>query len=885
MMLFAGVYATAVLVGFISRLGPGGPEAVWPAAGVAGLWLGRFWSRAERRTVVISVFGLTATLSATAVHASLAPALFTAAAATVQPMVACAVWMRLRRHGRELATMKDLWSLLFAAAAGAVASAPFAIALALSRGDRIFNAGPVLYVLRTVAGTCIVVAVVLCVVTRTDLSRRTFIRQRWFELVSCWLVLIVTYTLVFDTYSRLPLVFLVIPLSSWVVLRFSTTGAALHIVISSAFVTTFTSIGDGPFASSSLSPAARLALAASFTLAVSFMTLVLALHRDERASLIVHLEEARAHALAGVRALEASEQRFRSAFESANVGMYIASLGADHFGHVLQVNEAMCTFLGLEQSQLIGRSLDDFCDPPDPAAAEEWIVALARGDIDRVQIEQRYRRLDDAVLWGLLSASAIRSDDATEMSVIALVEDITARKQAEDSLTRQALHDPLTGLANRTLLTDRLELALRMAGRESVEVGVLYLDLDGFKGVNDSVGHAAGDELLIQVARRIEGCVRPGDTVARLGGDEFVVVCCGLSHLDDATQIANRVLDVLTFPFEVDTSILHVGASIGAAMSDGQDGGQLLRRADEAMYEAKRTGKNRVVIAPINGDAIESRSARVLRLVPQLYSALDRGEFEMVGQPIYSLSTGTIDAVETLLRWNHPAGTVLSPGAFLDVAEDSPLMPPIGRFVLRESCRMAAAWTDDPAVGPDVHVNISGRQLETGDLGDQVRVALADTGLPATRLVLELTETYMPMIADSFLRDLQALRELGIRIAIDDVGTGYSSLARITELPVDLLKIDLKFTAGLGVEPACDAVVRAVIGIGHALGLAVVAEGVETAQQAELLQGYGCGSAQGFHYSRPVDEHRLGRLVRENEPLAYVPLAYSTDVAGISPLA
>jgi EAL domain-containing protein (putative c-di-GMP-specific phosphodiesterase class I) len=283
------------------------------------------------------------------------------------------------------------------------------------------------------------------------------------------------------------------------------------------------------------------------------------------------------------------------------------------------------------------------------------------------------------------------------------------------------------------------------------------------------------------------------------------------------------------------------------------------------MYEAKRAGKNR---AHLHDDDAEASSNRAARLLPQLRAALERDQFILHGQPVLDLVTGHPVAVETLVRWQHPARGLLSPAEFLDVAEASPLMLALGRRVLEESCRMAAAWSEalGPAA-PAVHVNVSGRQLEAGTFSADVRSALARYGLPAHRLVLELTETTMPTITHSLLADLQRLREDGVRIAIDDLGTGYSSLARLTDLPVDLLKIDLAFVAGLGRDPSCDAVVRAVLSIGAALGLTVVAEGVETPQQADLLRRYGCDTVQGYLYSPPRPESALLGVLRTTLPV------------------
>lgn len=554
-------------------------------------------------------------------------------------------------------------------------------------------------------------------------------------------------------------------------------------------------------------------------------------------------------------ALRESEQRFRLAFDAASVGMCMVSLNPATAGQLLRTNKAMCDFTGFAEAELLTLDVVSLAAPEDASATSAALQAMVGGDVTQVQRETLYRHADGSNLWGLLSSSTVTPADGSAPYAISLVEDITARKRAEAALTHQALHDGLTGLANRSLLLDRLEHVLAKT-RSSREVGVAYLDLDGFKQVNDGAGHAAGDELLIQVADRLRSSVRPGDTVGRLGGDEFAIICTDLGGGKDLSAVADRVLKALREPFLLPSGAFTISASIGLALAAAQaTGEQLLATADTAMYTAKRAGRDRVTVTDPQQQA---RAVRSNRLRPQLETALSADELVMYGQPVLDLRSGEVVAVETLLRWNHPRRGVLGPGEFLDVAEASALMIPIGRRALRESCRMAASWTDQLGVrAPDVHVNISGRQLETGDFTQDVLAALQDYDVPADRLVLELTETHMPLIADSLREDLSGLRELGIRIAIDDLGTGYSSLTRITELPVDMLKIDLRFIAGLGTDSSCTAVVAAILEIGRTLGLAVVAEGVETAAQARLLTQYGCQTVQGYLYSRPRPEADL----------------------------
>ena len=560
-------------------------------------------------------------------------------------------------------------------------------------------------------------------------------------------------------------------------------------------------------------------------------------------------------------ALAESEQRFRLAYEKAPIGMFLASLDPATGHRISDANAAMSRFTGRSRGELLRTGMEGLSEPGQDEA-DAAVTRLLHGETDHVFVERRYRHADGHAVWGQQSASVVRPSDGRPPYLLSLVQDITARKHAEATLTHQALHDSLTGLPNRLLLADRLEQAIAVTVRSAGQVGLLYLDLDGFKAVNDSVGHAEGDRLLVEVAARLQTAIRPEDTACRLGGDEFAVLCPAVSGVDDVTTVGERVLAALRVPFELAGGARAVSASIGVAIATaGARADQVLKDADDAMYTAKRTGKNRLVVCD---PQTQARAARYTRLLPELEQALDTGALVMFGQPVVDLASGRLGAVETLIRWQHPARGLLSPADFLDVAEASPLMIRVGQRALDESCRLAAAWTG--LLGeqaPDVHVNISGRQLEKGDLSQDVLAALERHGLPADKLVLELTESYTPMFADSLLADLQRLRDRGVRLALDDLGTGYSSLARITDLPFDILKIDLRFVAGLSTDPGCAAVVRAVLGLGAALGLGVVAEGIETPEQAVLLRQDGCETGQGYLYSRPLPETQLLDYMRK----------------------
>jgi diguanylate cyclase (GGDEF)-like protein/PAS domain S-box-containing protein len=561
------------------------------------------------------------------------------------------------------------------------------------------------------------------------------------------------------------------------------------------------------------------------------------------------------------RALADSELVFRSAFTNAPVGMLRVALDPADPGRVIGVNPRMCELMGLREAELLGIAAPDLLHPVERAGAHALLASLAAShDLGYPAREAHFLRPDGAGVWGAVSGSVVRPGSGAPFLLL-IVEDVTARRAAEEQLTIQALHDHLTGLPNRALLVDRLQLALDTTSRTGDRVGVLYLDLDGFKEVNDSGGHGAGDALLVQVANRLADVVRPSDTVARLGGDEFAIVCPDLPDGQTLRRVADRVLAAIDRPFDIDGQTYQISVSVGLVVAKGDDDlERLLASADETMYSAKRAGKNRIAES---GTETRVRVARSTRLLPELARAMREGQIVLHGQPVVDLASGAVVAVETLIRWQHPERGLLPPKEFLDVLETSALMVPMGRHVLEESCRMGASWAELLGPGaPSVHVNVSGRQLESGNLSRDVLEVLSQTSLPADRLVLELTETHMPMLADSLRTDLSRLRDRGVRIAMDDIGTGYSSLTRLTELPVDILKIDLRFIAGLGTDPRCDAVVRAVLGISEGLGMSVVAEGIETPQQLDRLQRMGCDTGQGYLFSAARPEHDLLAALR-----------------------
>lgn len=483
--------------------------------------------------------------------------------------------------------------------------------------------------------------------------------------------------------------------------------------------------------------------------------------------------------------------------------------------------------------------------------------AMAAGDGTAWQSEIRLDRVEGS-RWLEVAVSVVRGIDedagrrgrTPSASFSIQMIDTTQRHEVGQRITQLALRDSLTGLVNRTLLTDRLSQVLKVAEREAGLVGLLLIDLNEFRLVNDNYGHAVGDAVLVQVARRLVEQVRPGDTVARLGGDEFVVVCPDMPDAETAWEMADRLAISLKEPIPVGADTYTTSVSIGVAVGDATASpDSLLRDADSAMYASKSTRHRR---ATLFADEHRWRAVRTVQLEQALAHAVRNNELLLHVQPIVNLESGRLVAGETLVRWQHPERGLLLPGEWLDVAEASPLVHEIGRWVLRHSCRLAKHWADSLGADvPAVHVNVSSRQFERSDLCSYIVALLDEYALNGNALVLELTETELSRLDRAAPNELNGLLERGVTFAADDFGTGYSPLTQITDLPLSIIKIDRAFVGGLGHDPRASAIVHGIIGIGRALGLEVVAEGVETPGQAQLLGELGCTFGQGYLWSPP----------------------------------
>jgi diguanylate cyclase (GGDEF)-like protein len=465
------------------------------------------------------------------------------------------------------------------------------------------------------------------------------------------------------------------------------------------------------------------------------------------------------------------------------------------------------------------------------------------------------------------SVAPIHDREGQATGAVIVFRDVSAARTMALQMTHSAQHDFLTGLPNRMLLNDRVNQAIAGAPRHHKKVGVLFLDLDGFKHINDSLGHPTGDKLLQSIGERLVECVRNSDTVSRQGGDEFVVLLSEMEQSEDAAITARRMLQSVSEAHSIDQHDLHVTTSIGVSVypDDGLDAETLIKNADTAMYQAKENGRQSYQFfkAAMNVRAVERQS-----IEESLRRALERQEFALHYQPKINLKTGQITGAEALLRWTHPVRGLVPPGQFIPVAEDCGLILPIGNWVLREACKQARIWADAGLPGATIAVNISAMELRNENFLEGVFSALEDTRLDPKSLELELTESVLMKHAESAESILKTLRARGVHLAVDDFGTGYSSLSYLRKFPIDSIKIDQSFVRQITTAPGETTIVTAVISMGRSLKLRVVAEGVETREELAFLQAHQCDEAQGYYFSRPVLPDDFARLLETGMALA-----------------
>ncbi|MGI8553573.1 MAG: putative bifunctional diguanylate cyclase/phosphodiesterase, partial [Dehalococcoidia bacterium] len=559
-------------------------------------------------------------------------------------------------------------------------------------------------------------------------------------------------------------------------------------------------------------------------------------------------------------AIRESEARYRSVVD--NTSDIIVILDAK--GTIRYVSPSVERVLGHRPESLIGRNVLSIINPEDvPRAQETFAKRIAEPHTQQPPAVYRIRRSDGTWCYLETQATNLLADPSVG-GIVASARDITLRKALEEQLKYRAFYDPLTELPNRALFMDRLGHALAGTSRRTGAVAVIFLDLDGFKVVNDSLGHGIGDALLAAVGHRLINCMRPTDTVARFGGDEFTVLMEDVEGVADARGAADRIIEDLRLPFTIHDRELFITASVGIALDKERDGScqpeNLLREADIALYRAKGAGKSHVVVysQEMNTSVVDR-----LDLTTDLRRALERNELQLYYQPEIDLKTNAVVGVEALLRWQHPLRGLIGPADFVPLAEETGLILPIGQWVFEEACRQSCTWRAQRPGGPQIElsVNLSRRQFQQHDLVQQVAAVLRQTGLRPECLKLEITESVIMQDAEQTINTLFSLKGLGVKLAIDDFGTGYSSLSYLQRFPVETLKVDRSVVSKVDHDPGTVSIVEAVVALAHVLGLQVTAEGIDTAEQLAGVRRLRCNRGQCYYFARPIPSDRLFELL------------------------
>ena len=574
--------------------------------------------------------------------------------------------------------------------------------------------------------------------------------------------------------------------------------------------------------------------------------------------------EAERHALAvqtaAAQALEASEQRFRLAFEDNMAPMVFSDLN----DLAIDANDAFCQMVGFTKDELLGHNSQQFTLPGDVGITETTHLRLTSGEVDQVRYIKRYLRRDGRVIVAEVSRSAARDPSGKILYFVSSERDITEQQELTDQLSHQALHDSLTGLANRALFEDRLSQAHARIGRHGGFGAVMLLDLDDFKGVNDTYGHLFGDQLLKEVARRLESVTRSSDTLCRLGGDEFLYLAEGLTSMSEADEVANRLLRAISEPFQFHGLTLDQHASIGVVVCDGQGSSEIqcIQDADVALYEAKSLRRGHyVTFTP----SMHQMAVNNFSLAQALRQAFNAGHLSMHYQPIFDLVSNEITGFEALMRWHDPERGWIPPDAFIPLAERSGLILELGSFAMREALTTAKSW-DRPgneSAGPYVTVNLSANQFHDPGLLSMVETALSDSGLAPGRLIIEITESVALLNASETMNTMSQLRNSGVGVAMDDFGTGYSSLSYIALLNPSIIKIDQSFVSPAQESDQNNTLLEAIVALGLKLNKIVLAEGIETKEQLGRLRLLGCHLGQGFFFSPAVPASEATTLLNK----------------------
>ncbi len=547
-------------------------------------------------------------------------------------------------------------------------------------------------------------------------------------------------------------------------------------------------------------------------------------------------------------------------FKLSPIGMTILDLE----GRFLSANQSFCNAVGYEEHEIIAQSFTELTHPEDIPVLMSLGRELLAGKRQHFQVETRHQTKQEKRLHVGLTVTIVQDHQQRPICFLLQVVNLTERKWMVEELRHREFYDGLTGLANRALFVDRVEQAVvRLERNTDVQCAVLFLDVDRFKVINDSLGHSIGDQLLTALSKRLNSCIRRCDALARLGGDEFAILLEEIGGLDEALIVCDRIHDTLKNPFKLSSYEVFANVSIGVVCSDTgyEQPSDLLRNADTALYRAKGQGGG---CQAVFDQTMHERAVALWQMATQAQFAVEREELSLHYQPVIDINTGQVVAVEALIRWNHPHYGSISPGEFIPVMEETGVITLIGQWVLQAACQQVCQWHEQlPTSNPiKINVNLSARQLAQNDLAQQVSAVLAQTGLPESLLWLEITETAIMQNSQQGLRVLEQLKAIGVGLCIDDFGIGYSSLSRLQHLPIDLLKVDRSFVQHIGPRGENTEIVRTIIDLAKNLEMDIVAEGVETEEQLAGLRSLGCHKIQGFYFARPMTPEATFQFIK-----------------------